>query len=165
MKLDRDLGNGFAITEYEVREKEQLENLSIDILRNGICIGTEIYENISFEEKERLVAMYIAMEMDVFGVDESPLISERVRFAKKVTNLRIINDYRLIVPIDQQQPFDCEVQLLSSGKFAMSTCVYGLTSESLIKLQEKLNRIKQFQLDVRHQVRPLYGVEIIAMIS
>lgn len=163
MKLIDGVGNGFAITEYEVREKEQREDLLIEILNDGICIGTNFYNNISFEERDRLVALYIAMEMDVFGIDDSPLLSEKLRFAKKIMNLGIINDYKLV--LTKKEKIDCEVKFLVSGKFLMSTHVHGLSPDGLVKLQKKLNNIKQFQLDVKHQTRPLYAVEILSIID
>ena len=160
MQVMNGLGNGFDITEYGERNNKKI---SIEILNDGIPIGTEFYDDITPEKKEQLIASYIAMEMGAFGIDESLVFEERVRFAKKIMELKIINDYK-IFPIGKES-IDCEIHLLTNGEFAMSTFVYNLTTEDFKKLRGKLNRIKQFQLDVRNQVRPLYGVEIISMIN
>ena len=90
---------------------------------------------------------------------------ERVRLARKAMGLNIINGYK-IEPLNDEDYSNVRVQLLSSGKHPMyTTGICCLTKENLEKLKKKLNGIVEYQLDIRKQTRPLYGIEIIQMIS
>lgn len=169
MKLGRGAANGFVITEHEVRERDGLKNVTIEILSDGIPIGTELYENITQEKKEWLVAKYLSMEMEVFCIDagDSLLEEEQIRYAKKIAKLGIINGFKLIPTREKNNPelFKCEVQFLKSGEYSMaSSCLHDLTSEKLENLKAKLNNIKKHQLDIKKQYRQLYLTEILEII-
>lgn len=163
MRILYERGNGFEIK--EVRREDSKLDVEVIILKDGLFVTSEIYNGITSKEKQELVASYLTTVMEIFGVEEILTYSERFRLAKKAMNLKIINDYK-IIPLDNNEDYSkVEVQLLSNGKFAISTIVTGLTTEKMVKLKEKLNRIKKYQLDIRKQTRPTYPVEIIEMIK
>lgn len=169
MKLSKETGNGFVITEHEVREKEGLRNVTIEILSDGIPINTEVYENITQEKKEWLAAKYLSMEMEVFCIEsgDSLLEEEQIRYAKKISKLGIINGFKLILTREENNPelFKCEVQFLKSGEYSMaSSCLHDLTPEKIENLKMKLNNIKKHQLDIKRQYRQLYLMEILEII-
>lgn len=163
MKILYERGNGFAIKEVE-REDSKLD-VEVIILKDGLFVTSELYNGITSEEKQDLVASYLATVMEIFGVEEVATYSERFRLAKKAMNLGIINDYRIISFKRDSDYSMVEVQLLSNGQFIISTIIEGLTIEKMVKLKEKLNKIKKYQLDIRKQTRPTYPVEIIEMIK
>lgn len=162
MKTLENLGNGFKIEEREL-ENSQVE-LTVEILKDGIYVEFEKINGISEQEKEKVVANYLATQMKLFGVEEEIPFEECVRLAKKAINLNIVNGYK-IIPLKENKYSDVEVQLLESGKFSKSTYIHGLTPEKLAELQKKLNGIIKYQLDIKIQSRPLYGIEIITMIN
>lgn len=153
------MGNGFKI------EERQLENakvdLTVEILKDGIYVTSE---KISTQEAEKVVANYLATQMKLYGVEEERPFEECVRLAKKAIELDIVNGYK-IIPLKKDDYADVEIQLLKSGRFSSSTCLHNLTPKELAELKEKLNGILKYQLNLKIQSRPLYGIEIITMIN
>ena len=68
MKTLENLGNGFKIEEREL-ENSQVE-LTVEILKDGIYVEFEKINGISEQEKEKVVANYLATQMKRFGVEE-----------------------------------------------------------------------------------------------
>lgn len=161
ISLER-LGNEFKIEERKL-ENSKIE-LIVEILKDGIHVDVEKFEFISAQEKEKTVANYLATQMKLFGVEEEIPFEECVRLAKKAINLNIINGYK-IIPLTENKYSDIEIQLLEGGRFSKSTCIHNLTPEKFTELQKKLNGIIKYQLDIKIQSRPLYGIEIITMIN
>lgn len=157
------LGNGFKIQERKLENSEV--ELTVEILKDGIYVKSEEFENVSKQEEKKIIANYLATQMKLYCVEEEITSEERVRLARKAMELNIINGYK-IEPLNDEDYSNVRVQLLSSGKYPMyTTGICCLTKEDLEELKKKLNRIVEYQLDIRKQTRPLYGIEIIQMIS
>lgn len=157
------LGNGFKIKERFLEDSNKVD-LKVEILKDGLFVESKKFEEISMKEEENIIANYLATQMQLFGAEEGTVFEERVRLAKKAMSLHIVNGYK-IIPLKENKHSDVEVQLLESGKFSKSTYMHGLTPEKLAELQKKLNGIIKYQLDIKIQSRPLYGIEIITMIN
>ena len=157
------LGNGFKIQERKLENSEV--ELTVEILKDGIYVKSEEFDNVSKQEEKKIIANYLATQMKLYYVEEEITSEERVRLARKAMELNIINGYK-IEPLNDEDYSNVRVQLLSSGKNPMyTTGICCLTKEDLEELKKKLNRIVEYQLDIRKQTRPLYGIEIIQMIS
>lgn len=157
------LGNGFKIQERKLENSEV--ELTVEILKDGIYVTSEKFDNVSKQEEKKIIANYLATQMKLYCVEEEVTSEERVRLARKAMGLNIINGYK-IEPLNDEDYSNVRVQLLSSGKHPMyTTGICCLTKENLEKLKKKLNGIVEYQLDIRKQIRPLYGIEIIQMIS
>lgn len=155
--------NGFKVVERNTDYENRITSVSIEILKSGILVRTEDYNQITFEEKNKIVAQYLAAQMEVLGIAETTVTKESIRLAKKTMKLDLINGYK-IIPLKEDFS-KIEVQLLKNGEFSKSTVLSNITQEKLKKLQKKLNGVVEYQLDIRSQSRPLYGVEIISLIS
>lgn len=157
------LGNGFKIQERKLENSEV--ELTVEILKDGIYVTSEKFENVSKQEENKIIANYLATQMKLYCVEEEVTSEERVRLAGKAMGLNIINGYK-ITPLEDGNYSNIRVELLESGRYPMyTTGIFDLTENGLEKLKNKLNRIVEYQLDIRKQTRPLYGIEIIQMIS
>lgn len=156
------LGNGFKIQERKLENSEV--ELTVEILKDGIYVTSEKFENVSKQEENKIIANYLATQMKLYCVEEVTS-EERVRLAGKAMGLNIINGYK-ITPLEDGNYSNIRVELLESGRYPMyTTGIFDLTENGLEKLKNKLNGIMEYQLDIRKQTRPLYGIEIIQMIS
>mgnify|MGYP007124392464 CR=1 FL=1 len=159
----KKLGNGFKIQERKLENSEV--ELTVEILKDGIYVTSEKFENVSKQEENKIIANYLATQMKLYCVEEEVTSEERVRLAGKAMGLNIINGYK-INPLEDGNYSNIRVELLESGRYPMyTTGICCLTKENLEELKKKLNRIVEYQLDIRKQTRPLYGIEIIQMIS
>ena len=160
----KKLGNGFRARERKLGNSEL--GLSIEILKDGISVLNEDFGNgLSRDEVEKIIAHYLATQMNIYGVEEETTSEERVRLAQKAMTLNIINGYK-IQPLIDGDYSNIRVELLENGRCPVyTTGMYNLTKEDLQKLQEKLNNIMRDQLDIRNQIRPLYVLEIIQLIA
>lgn len=157
------LGNGFKIEERKHGNSEV--ELTVEILKDGIYVTSEKFENVSKQEENKIIANYLATQMKLYCVEEEVTSEERVRLAGKAMGLNIINGYK-ITPLEDGNYSNIRVELLESGRYPMyTTGIFDLTENGLEKLKNKLNGIMEYQLDIRKQTRPLYGIEIIQMIS
>ncbi len=155
--------NGFKVVERNTDYENRITSVSIEILKSGILVRTEDYNQVTFEEKYAIVAQYLAAQMEVLGIAETTVTKESIRLAKKAMKLDLINGYK-IIPLKEDFS-KIEVQLLKNGEFSKATVLRNITPEKLKKVQTKLNNAVEYQLDIRNQSRPLYGVEIISLIS
>lgn len=156
------LGNGFKIEERKQGNSEI--ELTVEILKDGIYVTSEKFENVSKQEENKIIANYLATQMKLYCVEEV-ISEERVRLARKAMGLNIINGYK-ITPLEDGNYSNIRVELLESGRYPMyTTGIFDLTENDLEKLKNKLNGIVEYQLDIRKQTRPLFGIEIIQMIS
>lgn len=155
------LGNGFKIEERFLEDSNKVD-LKVEILKDGIFVESKKFEEISMKEEESIIANYLATQMQLFGAET--VFEECVRLAKKAMSLHIVNGYK-IIPLTENKYSDIEIQLLEGGRFSKSTCIHNLTPEKFTELQKKLNGIIKYQLDIKIQSRPLYGIEIITMIN
>ena len=159
----KKLGNGFKIQERKLENSEV--ELTVEILKDGIYVTSEKFENVSKQEENKIIANYLATQMKLYCVEEEVTSEERVRLAGKAMGLNIINGYK-INPLEDGNYSNIRVELLESGRYPMyTTGIFDLTENGLEKLKNKLNRIVEYQLDLSKQTRPLYGIEIIHMIS
>lgn len=156
-------GNGFKVEERDLGNSEV--ELTVEILEDGIYVTSEKYERVSKQEEKRIIAHYLATQMKIYEVEIETTSEERVRLAQKAMKLNIVNGYKIETLSDEDYS-NIRVLLLENGRFPRyTTGIYNLTTDDLEMLKTKLNSIIEYQLDIRKQTRPLYGVEIIRMIA
>ena len=62
------LGNGFKIQERKLENSEV--DLTVEILKDGIYVTSEKFDNVSKQEEKKIIANYLATQMKLYCVEE-----------------------------------------------------------------------------------------------
>ena len=62
------LGNGFKIQERKLENSEV--ELTVEILKDGIYVKSEEFDNVSKQEEKKIIANYLATQMKLYYVEE-----------------------------------------------------------------------------------------------
>ncbi len=108
----------------------------MEILKDGIYVKSEEFENVSKQEEKKIIANYLATQMKLYCVEEEITSEERVRLARKAMELNIINGYK-ITPLEDGNYSNIRVELLESGRYPMyTTGIFDSTENGLEKLKK-----------------------------